>query len=326
MEKDSKKMRTILQFIGLLFTLIVSFLGILYILNGDIFFSSMVAITMVVLVYFLIDQMKERKIVITKNRFSSLSITLWVLYILLAIPLTFLLVHAMTVEILAKKDIQGKANDKVTIAETMISSYDNQVNKYLQGEFQPVLAQNLGQYVLNHSNYTALNILQSKPYNLEVSVLNSIRSNEVSQNIDKWVDVMRKNFDKARNEAKNRTEEFNEQYGNVFDNWSRLRLNIAFSELDKLIDENFQSLYAGFKKYNHVQGASFKFKYAKVEPLMNSPRKLWKSYNPALLIIASILFHILILLPYFLEPLPGHFRKQVDFDTTEASNGGFELK
>jgi len=326
MEKDSKKMRTILQFIGLLFTLIVSFLGILYILNGDIFFSSMVAITMVVLVYFLIDQMKERKIVITKNRFSSLSITLWVLYILLAIPLTFLLVHAMTVEILAKKDIQGKANDKVTIAETMISSYDNQVNKYLQGEFQPVLAQNLGQYVLNHSNYTALNILQSKPYNLPESDLNSIRSNEVSQYIDKCVVVMRKNFDKAEIEAKNRIEEFNERYGHVFDNWSRLRLNIAFSELDKLIDENFQSLYAGFKKYNHVQGASFKFKYAKVEPLMNNPRKLWKSYNPVLLIIASILFHILILLPYFLEPLPGHFRKPVDFDTTEASNGGFELK
>lgn len=326
MEKDSKKLRTILQLIGLLFTLIVSFLGILYILNGDIFFSSMVAITMVVLVYFLIDQMKERKTVITKNRFSSLSITLWVLYILLAIPLTFLLVHAMTVEILAKKDIQGKANDKVTIAETMISSYDNQVNKYLQGDFQPILAQNLGQYVQNHSNYTALNVLKSKPYNLEVSYLNSIRFNEVNQNIDKCVVVMRKNFDKAKNEAKQRTEDFNEKYGYVFDNWSRLRLNVAFSELDKLIDENYLTLSSGFNKYNHLSGAVFKFKYKKVEPLMNNPKMLWKSYNPASLIIATILFHILLLLPYFLEPLPGHFRKPVDFDTTEASNGGFELK
>ena len=76
-------MINILQYIGLAFTLFSVFSGMMYMTKGEKIISSFVAILFVILSFFLIDQMIKRKELITKKKFSSLSIILWSLFLII---------------------------------------------------------------------------------------------------------------------------------------------------------------------------------------------------------------------------------------------------
>ena len=117
-------MKTILQGIGVVFTLLASFLGLMYILKGDVIFSSIVSLVLVVIEFFLIEKFIKSKEEITKNRFSTLSILLWSIYGIIAIPISVFLLHTLNVEIYAKPTIQSVANKKVEDLTKMVSTFN----------------------------------------------------------------------------------------------------------------------------------------------------------------------------------------------------------
>ena len=107
-------MKTILQGLAIIFTLIASFLGNLYFLNGDIIISAFISSIIVVVLYFLQETFIKKKATISKNKLSSTSIILWTLYLLLSIPITFALIHALNVELNEKKSIQEIKKHKLS--------------------------------------------------------------------------------------------------------------------------------------------------------------------------------------------------------------------
>jgi hypothetical protein len=98
---------------------------------------------------------------------------------------------------------------------------------------------------------------------------------------------------------------FFKRYGSVFDNWSRLHLNYAFYELDNLLNKNYQTI----QKIDSVQmtfvSNRFSYEFTSEETNMDNPLALFLKHKPFYLILVLLLFHFLILLPYFIEPVSG---------------------
>lgn len=313
-------LKRILQYIGLAFTLMVTFLGMLYILNGDLFFSSMTSIALVVLLYFIVEHLIDKKTQIKKTRFSSTHFTLWGFYIALAIPITFLLVHTLTVEILAKKDIQSLANTKMTALKEMKHSYKDQYEKYIETEIATDLETNLLKIANNPRDYSARTLLNSEPYNLSDTTIDGINRSNYKLHYNTIISAKTYLFESALDSITIKDSLFTINYKSTFFHWSRLRLNTAFSELDKLLQDSYSFLSKKFSQYSHIDGAKFDFALQTEEPLINKPLALWSKYNPFWMILMTLIFHLLILLPYFMTEVSGEYLKKTKRISTDIKN------
>jgi hypothetical protein len=315
-------MKNILQGLGVIFTLIATFLGLMYFLKGDIIVSSLVTCVIVVFEFFLIQQFITNKNEISKNRFSVLSIMLWTIYLILAVPMTFALLHALNVEINAKKDIQAVANTKILDLDKMVSVYNTQVDAYLTKK-RTDLKTSLSYYAADPSSEKK-EALKKPPFNVPSSVLNSVNEGNVNSKSVSLINADQLLFSKiVKDSITPEITYYKEQYGAVFDNWSRLHLNYAFFELDRLLEKNHNRLTNSFKTNAPGQDAGFQFAYTKDQTYINDPLALWSKHKPYYLLLVVIFFHVLILLPYFMEPVSGIYRGATQKGT--VTSGGIEL-
>ena len=125
------KLKDALQGIGIIFALITSFLGLLYILKGDILISGLISVILVILHGYINRELIKSRDEISKNKLSFKSIFLWVSYAIICLPISLFLVHCLNVEICAKKDIQAMANAKTNLLIEMVESYKDSVKKDL---------------------------------------------------------------------------------------------------------------------------------------------------------------------------------------------------
>ena len=311
-------MKNILQSIGIVFTLITSFLGLLYYLKGDVLISGLISSIIVVILYFLIEQFKKNKSEIRKNRFSVLSIILWTVYVLLSIPISFFLVHSLNVEINAKNDIKKIADSKIKSLNAMNTFYETKVEDYLS-TLQIELKTNLTYYTSapkSSQGKIAKNTLMAAPFNVSENTLKNINKNNYLSQANNLIKAKSILFNTVLDTLKIENENFNAKYGATFENWSRLKLNYAFYQLDNILDNNYKKLKEAFEKNTNTTDA-FDFRYSKDSGLMNKPAELWEKYTPYYLIFVVLLFNALLLLPYFLEPISGVYIKQ-----TPGNNGG----
>lgn len=317
-------MKNILQSIGIIFTLITSFLGLLYYLKGDILISGLISSIIVVILFFLIQQFMKNKSEIRKNRFSILSIILWTIYVLLSIPISFFLVHSLNIEINAKNDIKKIADSKMKALDAMNAYYETKVQDYLS-TLQIDLKRNLTLYTnapLSIDGNKAKIALISAPFNISQNTLNNINKiNYVSQanNLIKAKSLL---FNKVLDTLKIENQNFNAKYGATFENWSRLKLNYAFYQLDNILAGNYKKLKNAYTQNTNLT-TGFDFNYPKETGLMNKPVELWQKYLPYYLIFVVLIFNVLLLLPYFLEPITGVYVKQKDGNS--GLGGGIEI-
>ncbi len=316
------EMKNILQSISIVFALIASFLGLLYILKGDILISGLVSSVIVVILYFLIQQFMKNKTEITKQKFSILSIILWSAYIALGIPISLLLVHCLNVEINAKKDIKSLANSKISSLNSMIIAYNSQVDNYLT-VLGLDLKTNAGKYFSDPSNTSAANFLMNNG-NIPEQDLQNYNSFNIVNKINYIIKAKKILFSNVVDTISNENSNFVNTYSSVFDNWGRLKLNFAFYKLDKMLTSNYAKLKRTFANQTIPTKPFVCPPYSKEQGLMNTPLELWQLYRPYYLILVVILFNVLLLLPYFLEPASGAYLTQKGYE--EVLEGGIEIK
>lgn len=316
-------MKYILQGIGIVFTLITSFLGLLYFLRGDILISGLVSAVIVVILYFLIDKFIKSKNEISKNKISILSIVLWTFYVLLSIPISVSLVHCLNVEINAKKEIKSLANDKINSLNNMVAAYNSDVDAYLTTlgvDIKAKLTNYTNDSIPSNAHLDVKDDLMKPPYNLEDATINGINKNNYIDQVNNIIMAKRIIFNKTADTLKTENSNFLMQYGNVFNNWSRLKLNNTFYQLDEKLINNRNKLKTSYAKYTEPAKESFEFPFSSDQGLMDKPIELWQQYTPYYLLLIVIFFNILLLLPYFLEPASGSY-----IDTKGVTNGGWEI-
>lgn len=317
---NNLKLKDVLQAIGLLYALITSFLGLMYILKGDIFISGFVSIVLLIFYFFLIKEFVKSKVEITRNKLSVKSIILWVFFMALSIPSSFLLIHCFNVEINEKKNIQAIANLKCKNLTDMTSNYKSEVEKYV-GEIKMKYIELLTFYVQDKSSLSYSTTLASWPYNLSIED-SKIVNNELIQKFGTvFYNTKIALFNKVLDTMIVNNKNFLSNHLPAFENWKRLRLNSGFYELDSLLSKNNLKLQNYFQKNSHQTNIKLKFDISKENGLMDKPSELWNKNKPYWLLIFVLFLNYLLLLPYFLEPKPGIYIRN-----NEEIPGGTEIK
>ncbi len=266
----------------------------------------------------------KNKSEIRKNRFSVLSIILWTIYVLLSIPISFFLVHSLNVEINAKNDIKKIADSKMKALDAMNAYYETKVEDYL-ASLQTVLKTNLTSYTLAPASIqgkTAKMTLMAAPFNISQNSLNNINKINYINQSNNFINAKSMLFNKVLDTLKIENQNFNAKYGATFENWSRLKLNYAFYQLDNILAGNYKKLKNAYTQNTNLT-TGFDFNYPKETGLMNKPAELWQKYLPYYLIFVVLLFNVLLLLPYFLEPITGVYAKQKEGNS--GLGGGIEI-
>lgn len=299
-------MKTILQGIGVVSTLVASIFGLMYILKGDIMISLVVSLVLVVIEFFLIEKFIKSKEEITKNRFSTLSVLLWSFYIILAIPLSIFLLHALNVEIYAKPNVQSVANKKIDDLSKMVSAFNTAKESSYQS-FSVALSNELTKYAYDKSS-AGKTILTGLPYKMSDEELSNLNRENIDQTVNSSIDARKMKLAPVMDSVEKRNKNFLKSYKKVFDNWAYFQINYAFYELDNLLKKNKDALLNGYKRNVVFPGAvEFDYSYTQEETNLDKPLALFSAYKPYMLFLAVLFFHFLILLPYFLTNTVGRY-------------------
>lgn len=298
-------MKTTLQGLAIIFTLITSFLGNLYFLNGDIIISAFISSVVVVVLYFLQETFIKKKSVISKNKLSTTSIVLWSLYLLLSIPITFALIHALNVELNEKRNIQQSAATKQDDLTSMLKDYSKKYDNYL-AKFKGTAENKLYLYQNDRNNAALKSELSAAPYETPNYFFDdlSVTPSEQAEELRKKKSTL---FKIVQDSVSERANAYSTKYQYVFANWSRLQLSIASVELEKTLQKNHEQIVGSFKLLAGPSYTTYEYPYNKEVIAINHPLDLWKKHKPYGLLVIVFLFHLLILLPYIIEPVAGTY-------------------
>jgi len=333
-------MQTILQFIGLFLLLILSFFGANYMLNGDIILSGGISLTLVILMYFLIEFLKKRKVQITKSKFSTGSILGWVLFAVLCIPSGLLIVHALNVEINAKKDLQGYANNIVTKNQEIINLFQTENKQYISDTY--LIARNALDSYVNSSNETVRDsiktMLATRRFGIEN--LQEIDKNNFTNSAVALQSALEIRTEDMLDSVRVRSATVIENNAYLVENWSRLRVVTSLQELENMLEKNLNQLNKFLVAENYktnvfsnpndasnevlavLTDENNQLKIVKANSNLASFSELWGQYTPYGLIIPALIFFFLLILPYMLEKTAGTY---VQKDDEEIDEGGIEI-
>jgi hypothetical protein len=300
-------MKTILQGIGVVFTLLASFLGLMYILKGDVIFSAVVSLVLVVIEFFLIEKFIKSKTEITKNKFSTLSILLWSFYGIIAIPTSIFLMHTLTVEIYAKPNVQSVANKKIEDLTKMVSTF-NAAKDASYNSFEVYLTNKLERYA-DERNINVKSVYKDSLLAfISERQLDNLDESDVFTTVKSVKDAKEKKLLQEVNPVLQADTIFLQKYSYVFDKWAHFQITYAFYELDNLLKKNKDILINSYNKHIVFPNAMvFDYNYTQDETNLSNPIELFGIYKPYLLFIVVLFFHFLILLPYFLTDAGGTY-------------------
>jgi len=294
-----KKLVSVLQYVGLIFTLISVFSGTMYITKGELFISLFVSIIFVIFSYFLVEQMIKRKELISKKKFSSLSLFLWFLFLIITIPAALIMYHFINVEINAKEDVIKITTEKMNQMKEMVSTYEIRKNDFIE-DYISKLDGDFDDYKKGFKTDADL----IAKFGLSQAVVDAVSNGyQTANDIGESKELQ---FDSIKDVVNTNNELFFANYKDVFKNWSRLELNTAFYELDKVLEDNFTLLKEFYDRKTEDPNFTFEYQYSKKSVALNEPVTLFNKYKPYGLSVFIFLFTLLMILPYFMVKTHGY--------------------
>lgn len=298
------------QAFGLLITLLCSFIGALYIFDGEWLYAFPISIVFVVSMYYLVVFFCKEKENRRKKGYPPIFYYLFGVYAIMSIILSFLVLHFYNVEINEKAEIQSTGMKKVEGIDLIYKTYDQQYDNFLTN-----LEADINAKVTTYINYPEKrifisNTLNASPYNLDDAFLNTIiNSNSPTDEVSINMGYRRSEFLKTKNNTltqnKSNTidsfDEFIAEQKNIIEGWDRFSIGKSLSDLDKRITEDYTALndYLMKRTANNYKIGVETQNYLG-ETLMNKPFDLAAKHFGPMTLIVLVFFQILILLPYFL--------------------------
>ena len=296
--------------IFLLILLISNFLGLLYILEGNIVFSMLGSIFMVICYYFDIQLLKKNKEAMLRRKYIHYSLLFWVFFILLGFVSFILMAHFINIEFTCKEQIKSEATRKINLVDSIAGEYKIRAKSDVQS-FNAVLKSKLLKYQQNSNDVFVKMDLATYPFSIKNEVLldPNMRVDDVTNaTVAPWELIIEnniKNLDTTitRNSGK---------FQSIFDNWKRLSLVSSYTKLNEYVDENLKMINSKLKDLP-MNDSLINLSYNKSQLPLNSPIKLYRLYSPNLSIpfIVILVIHLFILIPFFTEKIRGGYSDSV---------------
>jgi hypothetical protein len=336
-------MQTILQFLGLFLVLILSFFGSNYMLNGDVIVSGSLSLGLVILFYFLLEFLKKRKVQITKRKFSVVSILLWSIFAALSIPTSMLVIHALNVELNAKRDLQAYSKAVVNKNQEVVNLFQSENQKYI-AETHLIVRNALDTYV-NTSNQLKRDSIKrvlGDP-RFGITDFTNINKTNFTNSATALQSALEIRSQAVLDSVLERSKLVLNSSSYLVENWSRLRVVGAITELENMLEKNINQLNRFlvdenykqnvFVTGNELNGADLSILITENKQLsitksaiqLSSLSGLWSAYKPYWLLIPVLILLFLLLLPYLLEKTAGVYINLDPNDTEESDEGGIEI-
>jgi hypothetical protein len=309
----------LLQGLGLLLTLVSSFLGALYMFSGNIPLAGIISLVFVVAMFYLVTFFMKEKMNRRRKGYPPIFYYMFALYGVLAIALSFFMLHCFNVEFFEKNDAQQYSLKQLEGIELIHNEYDS-----LSLKFSRKINSEIGLKLTDIKEKTKLgdnsfkpdyNGLLASPYNMNVSKIDFlIGSSDMSNQVVQFV---------AGNQSKklksSQEELFKEgatiisrasyikDSRNKIQFWNRMKITQLAKEINDRIQNDFNVLNSALGQVSGNQLRLFQISatfdqadYLKGEILLDKPFQLAAKHLGVITPIVLLLFQMLILLPYFL--------------------------
>ena len=293
------------QALGLLVTLICSFLGGIYIFNGQWLFAFPVSLLFVIALYYLVIYFCNEKEKKKKRGYPPAFYYLFGVYALLSVAASVFVLHFFNVEINEKKTIQELGLKKIAGLKTLYKEYDDNYTTFLnQAELD------INRYLSDYKNFPTkrISIAQSlsvSPYNIDAANLDAIfRNPPFSTGIKTQIDLRRGIFKKFKENLlkSSSSEAFIAKNEAIITGWDRFSIVNSIQDLNGRVTADYDALNNKLVDKINPSFAITSFSpqlYAE-ESLINHPLDLATKHLGPISLLVLLLFQFLVLLPYFL--------------------------
>ena len=292
-EKSENKLgflKTGLMYIGLLLSVVATFLGTIHFFKGQLVMALIITLVLTLGIYFLLDQLIRKRAELHKNSIynRNLSILLYSLYLALALPLSYFTIHGFNVELNVKNQVKNQYGNVRVELDQINDASTKQTNKLIEH-----VDINLQNFMAN-KNYAKLKTI----YNLDKDVL---------KGDEKQIRSSKK--EGIRNDLNSKFEKINQEYKTSIlkslDNiakWNLFELHNAMAVVDSqmpMLKNKIEALYqAETTKYEYT--STIALPSSKREFELSNPLQLLSQNGAYALLLIGLLQHFLLLAPLFL--------------------------
>ncbi|NBO86600.1 MAG: hypothetical protein EBV00_00325 [Burkholderiaceae bacterium] len=293
------------QAIGLLITLIGTFLGAFYWLKGSIIFASLIAVFSVGIMYFFVNQFCRAKAQRGRTGYPNKILLMFVLYGVISIVVSLMVLHCYNVEVLEKEEIKKQGQMKVNGLKQIYDNFKLKSTNWIE-DYHLELETTIKELQQGRSVTANTQKLEKTPFNFEAKEIQEWKTGSRGAGLTTLINEHKKVYQKSINDSyTNRlggdTTYFNRNQ-DVFTRWNRLALFNAIIDLDQRIVEDYQFLNA--KIANFTQNEITKLDVnieSMTQPLeISNPTALAQKHKGLSTIFIVLGFQLLILLPFLL--------------------------
>jgi hypothetical protein len=308
-EERIKNVLVFLQGISLFIILVGLFLGTLYAFGGNLFIAIPISVILVLAIYFFLDHLIGLKMERKRGGFSIGAKAAIALFILVSIPSTIFIIHALNVELLEKDQIQQSAKNKLDEIQKLKINFEKEYTGYL--DYETIFYEGL---LIELKTRNKKNIEVAKAMNKSISdLIFVVNEYEKNNNYIRELVLKRKaNFNRLIDFLK--IDSLIQKQNKIITSWDRFNINKTF----KLLDENTirirKELNLELQRYKEEKSIELQnqlmlktnnlnvIKEVKVNVLLEKPIELLIKHSGITFFVFIILIYCLMLLPYFAAP------------------------
>jgi len=307
MQQRKDALRTMilgLQATGMIVIIAASFMGGLYIFNGNMLYSMPASLFFVVAMFYLVSYFMKEKANRKRKGYPVQFYYAFTAYILLSLVVSFFVLHCFNVEFIEKKEIQRIGLSKLSCLQSVYDDYQHKYQKFLK-KHRVEMMQNIT-FLKTHSQsfqiQPVITILKSPPYNFsDQMILDFIKADPLSASIDINIRTLENMFKTSEMNLLSDKDVYFQIKRNTFEGWNRLTLNSSILELNQKLGSDYLVLNRILSEKTDGQSSLEKPDNNCMQlTLIDKPFQLaLKNFGIGTLSVVLI-FNLLILLPYFL--------------------------
>ncbi len=279
-----------LMYIGLLLSVVATFLGTIHFFKGQLVMALIITLVLTLGIYFLLDQLIRKRAELHKNSTynRNLSLLLYSLYLALALPLSYFTIHGFNVELNVKNQVKNQYGNVRVELDQINDASTKQTNKLIEH-----VDINLQNFMAN-KNYSKLETI----YNLDKDVLKGDEKQIRSSKKEGIRSDLNSKFEKINQEYKTSILKSLENIAK----WNLFELHNAMAVVDSqmpMLKNKIEALYlAEATKYEFTP--TITLPSSKREFELSNPLQLLSQNGAYALLLIGLLQHFLLLAPLFL--------------------------
>ena len=298
------KLKNILHYIGVLVLFITTLLGWLY-LNGNdtVIYAVIIGVILMFGIYYLVSLMVKKR----KETHVNLAhvISLWVVYIAIAVFSAILSLHSITIQFLANDNLRENGNQKLAALNELRTEFTASRSE-IKGQLESEVLQLLESYSHADDKTTLKQSLKDtliNKYEFNVKKIDKMKNMRVPRN--DWIEIYYdRKIDEFYSDIDKELLDYYNKNKNTFDKNDFLNINKVYYELDSVLIRNKSEIENNFSELINKYDVDENIYDDKIIPestvSLNNLSELRKQYSPLKYIIFYLIIHLLILSPFLL--------------------------